>query len=187
MKFIKNYTKPIILLLSIILIQYSYAQEYLNYEKELVINNLKQFGFDNTSGSKHKIIDSSNVVIALFNEDYCSRIEYHLFEEEHGSYCDSIFFTSSCDKCFDVTLVSFLSKKQRKWKKVENNEFLSLRKDIKQITGIGSTREVKYKIAKLKVARNIEDVTAHFIVSEIWVTRNEFRRLRKIKKSKLKP
>ena len=131
-------------------------------KKSLLISRLMNFGFDTIQGSENNILDSSNYILARFNENYCSRIEYHLSQDaDEMKFCDSIYFTSECSKCFDVTLNSFIENKRRKWKKESDSVFYSLKNHGKSIL-YGPPKEVKYMILKMEIVDATESSNPEF-------------------------
>jgi hypothetical protein len=174
----KKYILPILV---IVHIQFCFGQDYINYEKELFIIQLRNLGFDTISGSEKLIIETSNVVIAQFNENYCTYIDYHMKNDGEFDFCDSIFCTSTCNECFDVTLNSFLSIKNRKWKKNEENEYFSLKNEGKSIS-YGPYKDIKYRIEKLEVLKSTSNKQPSFYIHRVWATKSEYKRLKKLKK-----
>ncbi len=172
--------KYILLICIIVRIQFSFGQNFMNYEKLLIVDLLFDIGFDTISGSKKLIIDSSDVLIAKFNENYCTYIEYHLKNDGETDICDSIFCTSSCNECFDVTLNEFLLSNNKKWKKKLNNEYYSLMNKGKS-TIFGPPKVIEYQIEKLEVVKSIENKTPNFKIYRVWISKNEFKKLKKLK------
>lgn len=174
--------KIIFLIIAILIhVQFAFGQDYLNNEKRLVVSRLMDYGFDTIQGSERNIVDSSSFILARFNENYCSRFEYHMTQDsDEMEFCDSIYFTSDCNKCFDVTLSEFIDNKRKKWKKESDSVFYSLKNPGKSIL-FGPPKEVKYMIVKLEIVKASETTNAEFFVYHIWVTDSEFKRLKKIK------
>lgn len=173
-------SKYLIFILTLFQIKICFSQDYMNYEKSLVISKLMNLDFNTNDGSAKKIVDSSNVVITQFNESYCSKIEYHMSNDGDIEFCDSIFCTSTCINCFEIILNSFLSNKSRKWKKNTETDFFSLQNNGKYIL-YGPTKEVKYLILKLEVAKAADNSDSKFSVYHLWIPQDEFKRLKRIK------
>ena len=136
------------------------------------------YGFDTIPNRDLNIVDSSNFVLAQFNENYCTRIEYHITFGEYSNSCDSIFCTSACDSCFNITLDAFLS--QNNWKQNSENEFYSLRNHGKWVR-YDTSRNVDFNIKKLEVI-SPKDGNVSFIVNRVYVPKSEYKRLKKIKR-----
>jgi hypothetical protein len=173
--------KLFLVMLVILQVQLTFGQDFINNERSLLISRLMNFGFDTIEGSKNNIVDSSNYILARFNDNYCSRIEYHLTQDaDEMIFCDSIYFVSQCNQCFEVTLNTFIKNKRKKWKKESVNVFYSLKNPGKLIL-FDPPREVKYHIQKIEIVKATESTNAEFFVHYIWVSKSEFKRLKKIK------
>ncbi len=168
------YFSPLLLLISFATT--SYSQDFINCNKEYLITRLKDNGFENNPEAHYYLKDSTNQVIALFNEFRYSRIEYHIT----NNTCDSISCVSSCDQCFDGTLNSILSNKKRKWKTSSKNEFTSLKNSKKVI----ENNEEKYKVLKLKITSSKTTGSLSFLIYNNWINQSEYKRLKKVKKYK---
>ena len=174
--------KKSILILSVLFqAQLSFGQDFMNNEKDLLISRLMDLGFDTIQGSAKNIVDSSNFVLARFNDNYCSRLEYHLTQDsDEMNFCDSIYFTTECSKCFDVTWNEFVDDKQKKWKKESDSVFYSLKNAGKSIL-YGPPREIKFRIVKLEITEVNESTNPEFIAHNVWVAKSEYKRLKKLK------
>ena len=155
-----------------------YSQDFINCSKEYLITKLKKNGFEANPAAHYYIKDSSNQVLALFNEFRYSRIEYHI----SNHICDSISCSSTCDQCFDGTLNSILSQKKRKWKKQTENIFVSLRKP--QASTIKGAKLKTYFVLKLEITSSKANGTLSFLMYNQEIRKAEYLQLKKAKRYK---
>lgn len=137
-------------------------------------------GFELNGNGKKVMHDSDSVIIALYNNNYCSRLEYHLTNShENLQFCDSIYLTSSCDKCFDVTLNSFIKSKSRKWRMESEFVYWSTNNKAKHIK-FKPTREVFYRIKVLQIDKNSALKNPQLFYYTVWISKAEFKRIKKL-------
>jgi len=126
------------------------CQEFIYYEKAIVVDFLFDGGFDTSSGSSHLMLVDSFKVTAMFNANYCSVVEYYFIMDEDDYFiCDSISFSSNCAECFEVNLRELLSNKSRHWKKINDSLYISS-SNIGSITYFGPPEKTIYNVVKME-------------------------------------
>lgn len=169
-------------LVFIVNLQLVQAQDLINCGKDLIIVSLMDYGFDTIPESEMIIIDSTDYIVAKFNNNHCSRLEYHLLNEEDSffQFCDSIYFTTECHECLNSVLDDFFESTGKKWKQDGNSIFYSLKGHGKSII-YGNPRIVTYSIEKLEIVPESDHSSPQFFVHHIEVSDLEFKRIKQLK------
>lgn len=156
------------------------CQEFIYYEKAIVVDFLYDGGFDTSSGSSHLTMVDSFKVTAMFNANYCSVVEYYFIMDEDDYFiCDSISFSSDCTECFEVNLRELLSNKSRRWKKINDSLYISSR-NVGSITHYGPPKVTTYNVLKLEIQHSNENTNSSLFIHTAFISEEDYKLHKKL-------
>lgn len=160
------------------------CQEYINYEKAIVVDFLFDGGFDTSSGSERLLLMDSLKITAMFNKNYCSVMEYYFYKDEDDYLiCDSIYFSSDCSECFDVNLRELLSNKSRRWKKINDSLYISS-SNVGSITHYGPPKVTTYWVLKLEIQHSNDNTNSSLYIHAILIDEADYKKNKKLPRYK---
>ncbi|MCP4442131.1 MAG: hypothetical protein GY810_24740 [Aureispira sp.] len=139
---------------------------YLGYPKDTIIADYSgpredgeqiTFSEDIVNIKKYWTIDEVEtydtiVSLKVLSESSSGSFEIDFFFDEDFYSCDSLVFNMECNDCIDVIIQEFLDEKRMKWKKLNEDEYISTKAVARAFGGgkpkIGSIR--------MNIIRNIK-------------------------------
>lgn len=160
------------------------CQDFITYDKEIVVDFLFDGGYDTSRGSEYLLLMDSLKITAMFNENYCSVLEYYFYRDEDDYLiCDSIYLSSNCERCFEVNLRELLSKKSRRWKKINDSLYISS-SNIGSITYFGPPEKRIYNVVKLEIQHADDNTNTSLLMYTAFITEEDYKLHKKLPRYK---
>ncbi|HRG28788.1 MAG TPA: hypothetical protein PLJ00_12900 [Chitinophagales bacterium] len=160
------------------------CQDFINYDKEIVVDFLFDGGYDTSRGSEYLLLMDSLKITAMFNENYCSILEYYFYKDEDDYLiCDSIYLSSNCERCFEVNLRELLSKKSRRWKKINDSLYISSN-NVGSITHYGPPKVTTYWVLKLEIQHSNDNTNSSLYIHAILIDEADYKKNKKLPRYK---
>ena len=168
--------KNLILIILVFICKLLSSQNFIDYDRDLLKSELLEV-FDSTEIKENKdIIEATYFIDSL-------KIEFKYFlinmsEFDSSQVCNKIEMNFGCHKCFNQNLTEIL--KAKKWKKLSDNEFVSLKNKGKTVY-FGPPKKIEYTIEKLTVKFNTNWNDTKITIYHQKVSKEDFKKYRKIK------
>ncbi len=140
----------------------SLGQDYLGDSRADIINNVRglvdssyTLSFSQTvvqinsfynSNKNDTVLHFDTIATLKVSIDGFEKIELEYFFDTFDNLCDSIVIKYYCSKCVDKHIKDFLANKDRKWKQLGTDNFISRRQTTKSIKKDPTTSQTVTKV-----------------------------------------